>query len=259
MRRKWIALLITPIALFEAAILRAQDEDHYKSPWKTPWTYEEADRWSALDPLYAECNSGKAQSPIDIHNAQQKSLPAIRFQFRGSPIRYVINNRYTIRVNYQDPPGSGDFLFIGEDRYQLTQFHFHHPSEERVAGKAREMEVHLMFEGGNGEVVGVAVFIKRGTQNQTMQEIWKHMPRLEGQEAAGGIDVNPAGFLPQNFGYYAYTGSQTAPPCTEPVFWIVLKTPIEASAAQIRSFAKLFPHDARPIQPLNGRTVSESK
>jgi carbonic anhydrase len=53
-------------------------------------------------------------------------------------------------------------------------------------------------------------------------------------------------------------GSQTAPPCSEGVTWFVLKTPIDASAEQINAFAKLYPHDARPPQPLNGRIVKET-
>ena len=51
----------------------------------------------------------------------------------------------------------------------------------------------------------------------------------------------------------------TAPPCNESVTWFILKTPIEVSAAQIATFAKLYPHDVRPPQPLNGRVVQESQ
>ena len=65
--------------------------------------------------------------------------------------------------------------------------------------------------------------------------------------------------LPRNKAYYQYMGSVTAPPCTEGVLWIVLKTPVEVSEAQIQAFAKLFPDDARPPQPLNGRLVEESQ
>jgi carbonic anhydrase len=116
-----------------------------------------------------------------------------------------------------------------------------------------------MFQASDGEVAGVAAFLRRGAKNETIQRIWKHMPKVEGQEAAGGEIINPAGLLAPDLAYYTYTGSQTAPPCTEPVTWFVLKTPVEASAAQIEAFAKLYPHDARPIQPLNGRVTSESQ
>jgi carbonic anhydrase len=40
--------------------------------------------------------------------------------------------------------------------------------------------------------------------------------------------------------------------------WFVLKTPVEISARQIEAFTKLYPHNERPLQPLNGRVVQES-
>ena len=46
------------------------------------------------------------------------------------------------------------------------------------------------------------------------------------------------------------------PPCTEGVRWIVLKTPIQASAEQIETFKKrVGPVTNRPVQPLNARII----
>jgi carbonic anhydrase len=56
-----------------------------------------------------------------------------------------------------------------------------------------------------------------------------------------------------------YQGSVSAPPCTEGVTWYVLKTPVDISSKQIDAFARLYPHDVRPVQPLNGRLVKESR
>jgi carbonic anhydrase len=39
----------------------------------------------------------------------------------------------------------------------------------------------------------------------------------------------------------------------------VLKTPVDISAEEISAFAKLYPHDVRPLQPLNGRVVKQSQ
>jgi carbonic anhydrase len=74
-----------------------------------------------------------------------------------------------------------------------------------------------------------------------------------------GVEINPAGLLPDDVGYYTYMGSVTAPPCTEGVRWYVLKNPVNISAKQIRAFAELFPHDVRPLQPLNGRVVQQTQ
>jgi carbonic anhydrase len=39
----------------------------------------------------------------------------------------------------------------------------------------------------------------------------------------------------------------------------VLKAPVDISPEEIKAFAKLYPHDVRPLQPLNGRVVKESR
>jgi carbonic anhydrase len=249
-----VALLLAP-AFLAPVTSRAQ--------WKTPWTYEGAtgaEHWGDLDPDYAACKTGREQSPIDIRHAEKADLPAVRFEYQSGPLQYLINNGATIRVNYHDAPGTGNFLIVGDTRYQLTQFHFHRPSEEYIHGKPYDMEVHLMHQSSDGKVAGVTVLLKAGTANGTVQKIWEHMPKTKGnEEAIAGVEINPAGLLPPSAAYYMYMGSVTAPPCTEGVAWFVLKTPVDISPSQIDEFARLYPHDVRPLQPLNGRVVKESK
>ncbi|HED16962.1 MAG TPA: carbonic anhydrase family protein [Gammaproteobacteria bacterium] len=57
--------------------------------------------------------------------------------------------------------------------------------------------------------------------------------------------------------YYHYSGSLTTPPCSEGVKWYVMDEKIEASSAQITQFQGFFNMNARPIQPLNGRVITE--
>lgn len=231
--------------------------------WKTPWSYAGADgpaHWADLDPDYAPCKNGREQSPIDIRNTKKADLAALRFEYKSGPLKYLINNGKTIRVNYHDPPGSGNTLIVGDKRYQLTQFHFHRPSEEYIHGKPYDMVIHLMHEASDGKVAGVAVLVKAGNANTTIQRIWDHMPKTEGkEEEIPGVAVDPAELLPPHVAYYMYKGSVTAPPCTEGVTWFVLKTPVDVSSGQIAAFAKLYPHDVRPVQPLNGRVVEENR
>jgi carbonic anhydrase len=265
-RLSWPITAVVMVAAAFSAPSRTQAQDAegshpYVSPWKTPWDYagpRGSAHWSELDPAYAACN-GKEQSPIDIRNPEKAALPALRFDYHSGPIEYVINNGHTIRVNYY-APGSGDFLVLGDTRYQLTQFHFHRPSEEQVSGKPYDMVLHLMHQTSEGRAAGVAVFLKAGKANPAVQELWNHMPSAEGQNFVGALQLNPMDLLPSDTAaYYMYTGSVTAPPCTEGVTWFVLKKPITVSPAQIRAFAKLYPDDVRPPQPLNGRIVKESQ
>ncbi|MEY4431675.1 MAG: hypothetical protein RLZZ533_1611, partial [Cyanobacteriota bacterium] len=64
--------------------------------------------------------------------------------------------------------------------------------------------------------------------------------------------------LPASLQYYSYAGSLTTPPCTEGVRFYILKQPVPMSAAQLAAFRALFPMNARPLQPLNGRVIKSS-
>ncbi|MGC1618430.1 MAG: carbonic anhydrase family protein [Candidatus Acidiferrum sp.] len=254
MRKGWMTLALLMIAVILApAGPRAQ--------WKTHWSYEGAtgpEHWGDLDPAYAACKTGKEQSPIDIRSAKKVELPALRFEYKSGPLK-IMNNGYTaVRVNYA--PGNANFLVVGDKRYELTQFHFHRPSEEYIHGKPYDMVIHLMHQAADGKVAAVAVLLKSGSANATIQQLWKYMPKTEGlEQEIPGVEVNPAGLLPRNTSYYTYMGSVTAPPCTEGVTWFVLKAPMDISSEEINAFAKLYPHDVRPPQPLNARVVEETQ
>jgi carbonic anhydrase len=261
MRKDWIAAAVIFVATLSPQIASAQRAAIAPGGWRTPWSYEGTlgpDHWGSLDPDYAACNAGHEQSPVDIAGAVKAELPAIHFAYKSGPVR-LINNGYTaVRVNY--PPGNGNFLIVGDTRYELTQLHFHHPSEEYVRGAPSAMAAHFMHASSDGKVVGVTVLLRAGKSNATVQRLWDHMPQTPGPEREiAGMQIDPGGLLPHDLGYYTYAGSQTAPPCTEGVIWFVLKTPVEISAAAIEAFAKLYPHDVRPTQPLNGRVVKESR
>jgi carbonic anhydrase len=103
------------------------------------------------------------------------------------------------------------------------------------------------------------VFVKAGRANPAVAKLWAHMPPQKGPpHAVPGLTVDPGDLLPRSLGYYLYTGSISAPPCNGDIAWYVLKTPMEVSPAQIEAFARLYPNDVRPIQPLNGRVVQAS-
>ena len=232
-----------------------------QAQWRTPWAYEGEKgpaHWAELDSDYATCGSGKAQSPIDIRNPRKSKLPALAFAFKSGLLN-LINNGYTaVRVDYK--PGNGDILSVDGKQYELTQFHFHHPSEETIAGKPADMVLHLMYQGADGKVVGVAVLMRQGKANPAVAELWTQMPEKPGAyHLIADVAFDPTGLMPKERGYYRYEGSVTAPPCNEGVTWYVLKTPMTVSAEQIAEFAKLYPHDVRPIQNLNGRLVEESE
>jgi carbonic anhydrase len=145
---------------------------------------------------------------------------------------------------------------VGTKQYQLLQFHFHHPSEERLDGKSFEMVAHLVHKDSQGDLVVVAVLVRHGKANPLIETLWANLPREKGVErTVEGTQIDAATLLPSERSYYTFTGSLTTPPCSEDVTWFVLRNPVQFSGGEIARFARLYPMDARPIQPLNGRVI----
>ena len=221
-----------------------------------PWNYSGSggpDHWSDLEPDFKGCAVGQHQSPIDIRDAEeQPDLAPIRFDYKLSPLK-IINNGHTVQVNYE--PGSS--ITVNGVSLALKQFHFHHPSETTIDGRQYDLELHLVHQdtAANRTAV-VSVLIKSGAENPLLRVLWGNIPQTAGEEVTRKkVVINAASFLPGDQNYYMYDGSLTTPPCTEPVRWYVMKTVIEASPSQISAFAKLYPNNARPVQPLDGRTI----
>jgi carbonic anhydrase len=222
------------------------------------WTYkgpEDPSHWGKLDPAYAVCSTGHTESPIDIKGAKKADLPALKFDYNPVPLN-IIDNTHTIQINYA--PGST--VTIGDKTYTLKQFHFHHPSEEHVNGKKYDLVAHLVHADADGHLAVVAVLFKEGAANPFIETLWKNIP-AEKEKAmdVASVSVNVKDLLPAEQGYYSYSGSLTTPPCSEGVAWYVLQTPVTISKAQVAAFAKIYPHNARPIQPTNGREILETK
>ncbi len=154
----------------------------------------------------------------------------------------------------------GSFMTVGNQRYELQQFHFHHPSEEKLSGKSYPMVAHLVHKNSAGQLAVVAVLLKKGAANPLVAELWQYLPAQHGKEVAPpSTSVDATALLPANHAYFTFSGSLTTPPCSEGVTWFVLKAPTEVSAGEVLTFAKRYPHNARPVQPLNGRVIKQSQ
>jgi carbonic anhydrase len=222
------------------------------------WTYEGEHgprQWGSLDAAYETCQLGRQQSPIDIRGAHAADLPAIVFSYQPSPLK-VVDNGHTVLVTCA--PGS--FITVGDHRYELQQFHFHHPAEEKVNGRSYPLVAHLVHKDAEGKLAVVAVLLTTGHANDVVEKVWTNLPAEEGKEAGPeGVTVDAAGLLPATRGYFTFTGSLTTPPCTEGVTWFVLKSPVQMSNDEVALFARKYPHNARPIQPRNARPIQMTK
>jgi carbonic anhydrase len=203
------------LALGMATVAAAQAVDQNTASWEYQGKRGEL-VWSKLDPAYQACNKGHEQSPIDIRGAHMnKALAPIEFHYMAGPVT-MENNGHTIEVHVT--PGS--YIVTGGVRYELLQFHFHHPSEEAVRGKMTDLSVHLVHKSVDGKLVVIAVRmrVEDGSPNAVLAMLCGRIcPRKAGtsRKRLTGDGEARAGFLPADRGYWTYMGSLTTPPCTE--------------------------------------------
>ncbi|MCB0219419.1 MAG: carbonic anhydrase family protein [Chrysiogenetes bacterium] len=217
------------------------------------WGYEGESgpaHWGAMSEEFALCETGKAQSPIDIDPqsaaAEGKAAISLDYQAGGTE---VINNGHTIQVNFQ--PGST--MSVGADKFDLLQLHFHHTSEHTVGGKSFPMEMHLVHKSKDGTLAVLGVLISEGEENAAIAPVWAAIPGEAGGKAPLASPISAASLLPASMKTYRYSGSLTTPPCSEGVRWHVLSESIAFSKAQIDAFASHYSVNNRPVQARNER------
>ncbi|MDZ7858689.1 carbonic anhydrase family protein [Sphaerotilus sp.] len=209
--------------------------------------------WGKLRPDFSTCAKGQRQSPIDIRGGVKVDLEPIKFNYRSTGFN-VLDNGHTVQANL----GYGNSIEVAGRRYDLVQFHFHRPSEERINGRQFDMVAHLVHKDPEGRLAVVAVLMDQGKQHPMVQLVWNSLPLEKNDELQSPVPLDMNLMLPEDRRYYTYMGSLTTPPCSEGVLWLVLKQPAQLSADQLAVFTKLYPMNARPIQQASGRMVKES-
>lgn len=221
------------------------------------WGYagaEGPDQWARLKPEFGLCATGKRQSPIDIRDGIKVQLEPIQFDYHPSAFR-VLDNGHTVQVNVEP----GNSITVNGRRYELLQFHFHRPSEERINGRQYEMEAHFVHKDMDGHLAVVAVLMEQGKDHPMVQLVWNSLPLEKHTDQASPVPIDLNMMLPEQRQYLTYMGSLTTPPCTEGVLWMVMKQPAAISRDQIGIFSRLYPMNARPVQPASGRLVKDGQ
>jgi carbonic anhydrase len=199
------------------------------------------------------CAKGQRQSPIDIRDGLAVKLEPVAFDYRAGAFS-VVDTGHTVQVNV----APGNFAEFGGRRYELQQFHFHRPSEERLDGRQFELSVHLVHKDVEGRLAVVALLLGKGAAQPALDTVFGNLPLEKHEENRARVTLDPALLLPAERAYFTYMGSLTTPPCSEGVQWVVLRHPMAASAEQIELFSRLYPNNARPLQSASGRRILQS-
>jgi len=239
------------------------------------WSYIEGpggpEDWGNLSKDNLACSKGKTQSPININvdRAVKAELSPLEFLYRPSPLS-IVDNGHTVMVNY----GEGSNLMVDGRQYRLVQFHFHKPSEEAINGERTDMVAHLVHQHHDGNLAVVAVLMTTkppvspkkywwgGDEvkgNTLIQTLWNNVPLTKGKTEMPGVTIDINQMLPADKSFFTYMGSLETPPCTENVLWFVMKTPVFVSEEQVQNFDRIYPMNARPLQPKGDRLIKETK
>jgi len=222
------------------------------------WSYQGEtgpDNWGRLRPEWKLCAVGTRQSPIDLRDGVGVDLEPVKFDYRPSRFR-ITDTGTTLQVDLDETLG----IEVRGRRYLLEHVTLHRPSQERIGGMAHDMVIHLRHRDPEGNVAMLAVLLAAGGQpNAALQMLWNNLPLDKGRSHAPAAAVDMGALLPASPAHYLYIGSLPEPPCTEGVLWVVMKEPVSMSTDQLAVFARLYPRNGRPIQPVNGRLVLESR
>ncbi|MEM7378307.1 MAG: carbonic anhydrase family protein [Pseudomonadota bacterium] len=222
---------------------------------QTAWQYDgdgAPSAWHTLDPAFAAC-AGANQSPVDIRGTVDAELPPLAFHYTQQS-QAVTNDGRTVQFSYPEP----HHMRLDGKRYALQHIALHAPSENRIDGEAFALELQLTHRTRDGDTAIVSVLGALGGDNPDFDDIMYAFPALPGHAVRRAKPIDPARLLPDDHAYYRFNGSLTTPPCTEGVVWLVLKSPVRVSAAQVHALSTAIGQDNnRPVQPLNARLVLE--
>jgi carbonic anhydrase len=248
MKTRLIGMLLIAVMIFISACSEDETESELCD---NEWSYQGElfpELWGLC---YGDCDL-TAQSPINITGSVADSnLIALNTTYEESRIN-LTNNGHAIEFEYE----TGSSIEVEGKVFQLNQFHFHAQSEHTVDGTRYPLEMHMVHQAADGDLVVVSVLFEVGAENDFLANFSDNLPISEGDTYNPTDVINVGDLIPANAGYYTYTGSLTTPPCSEIATWFVLKTPLQISTAQMTNFQDILKDNFRPIQDLNGRTIS---
>lgn len=210
------------------------------------WSYEGAAGPEAWAEQFPACG-GSAQSPVNIEASAIADLPELEIEYMSVGGTLVDAGR-ALRVETE-----GGALTIGDSLYTLLYVDFHLPGEHTIKGRRFDGEMQFVHADAEGDTAVIAIALIEGAENEFIDGVLD--AAAEPREAWDSVEIEVEDVEPAAGGYYTYVGSLTTPPCTEGVRWYVLPTPATLSGDQLRDLAAHYRGNARPLQPLNDRSI----
>ncbi|XP_039803984.1 alpha carbonic anhydrase 7-like [Panicum virgatum] len=223
------------------------------------------ENWGKLSPEYRVCGQGKQQSPIDIVTRQAIPNPNLDTLERTYAASHgtLVNDGHDISLKF-DGAKVGAITIAGKV-YNFDKLHWHSPSDHTINGQRFPLELHLVHKSADGGIAVIGILYQLGAADSFYYQLRSQLAEMAADKcsfAAGEESHVETGLVhlrslqKRTGSYFRYTGSLTVPPCTENVIWNVLGKVRQISKEQLQLLKAPLPgNDARPVQPLNGRTV----
>ncbi|MBG7612419.1 carbonic anhydrase family protein [Polaribacter sp. BAL334] len=222
------------------------------------WSYSgetSPEHWIEIE-RNSDCD-GKSQSPINIiHKDAQLSEVAKELLIQYSPttlVNKVENNGHSIQFDFE----YGDSIFYKNETFFLKQIHFHEPSEHKINGVIYPIEMHLVHVSKTNKITVLRILGEEGEESELFEFLESFLPLKNGNSKTIHQKLDLSSLFKNGKSYYSYEGSLTTPPCSEGVHWVVFKTPIILSEAEVLKLQSNMPvNNYRNQQALNNRIVT---
>ncbi|RPA88033.1 carbonic anhydrase [Ascobolus immersus RN42] len=209
--------------------------------------------WANLGTGNAQCATSKVQSPINIDSKipLAKEIPVIdfpnveaaEFENLGSTVEVIVNGTTT----------------FGGKEFGLKQYHFHTPSEHRIAEEYFPLEMHMVHEAkdGSGAIVVLAATFDI-SETCTTDLLTQTVKNIKEIAVPGTVtETGPLNFtqLVEHVkvnGLFQYEGSLTTPPCKEGVTFLITQRPLPINVATYNAMKSVMKFNARYTQNTPG-------
>ncbi len=204
-----------------------------------------------------QCTTGQRQSPIDI----VKAVVPLASVSRSYNLRYhyqpqdfsVQDNGHSVVFTATEPTKSA--ISVRGKVYYLINLQYRAISEHAIMGVHLPLELQLTHVAEDGEMLAISVMVNIGAGNRQIQRLVNSLPPMDNPTAVNRLTKFNVGKLIPNYGFYAYDGSLTVPPCSENVKWLVATKALTADVDQIYGFEAKYSGNMRNVQPQGNRTV----
>jgi carbonic anhydrase len=192
-------------------------------------------------------------STFAAHSSTRRSSPS---SSTTSPAPVTLENTGNTVIVHVDP---GSYIVAGGVRYDLVQFHFHHPGEEAVKGKLTDMDIHLVHKSADGKQAVVAIRLSEDITtppNAVLAELWPHLPtksRRNGESHGYGESRRPAARRPRLLDLHGLAHRAALHRRRALVHLRAGDDPEPRPVARL--CRPLFKVNSRPLQDLHGRRI----